>query len=234
MTAPPPKASLPSPFGVALRIVARDLRLAYRRPGEWLQPLAFFAIVILLFPLASDPEPARLRALAPAAIWVAALLASVLATDFLFREDARDGTLELFALSGHSFAWLLLAKTAAHWLLTGLPLAVAAPVAALAFGAPVTAVPGVLAALALGSVTLSLLGAIGAGLTLGVRQGGALLSLLVLPLAIPALVFGARATQLAIVGDSLAGPLYLLGALAVLCLTLAPLAAAAAVRISLE
>lgn len=227
-------AALPSGFTTALAVIGRDLRLAYRRPGEWLQPLGFFAIVLLLFPLAIDPEPARLRALAPAALWVAALLASVLATEFLYREDARDGTLELFALSGHSLAGLLLAKTAAHWLLTGLPLAVAAPLAALAFGAPTSAVPGILAALLLGSITLSLLGAIGAGLTIGVRQGGALVSLLVLPLAVPALVFGARATQLAIAGEAIAGPLYLLASLAVFGLTLAPLAAAAAVRISLE
>lgn len=225
---------LPSGVRTALAVLVRDLRLAYRRPGEWLQPLGFFAIVLLLFPLSINPEPARLRMLAPAALWVAALLASVLATEFLYREDARDGTLELFALSGHSLAGLLLAKTAAHWLLTGLPLAVAAPVAALAFGAPLGAVPGILTALLLGSITLSLLGAIGAGLTIGVRQGGALVSLLVLPLAVPALVFGARATELAIAGDPIAGPLYLLGSLAVLGLTLAPLAAAAAVRISLE
>lgn len=225
---------LPSGLSTAIAVIARDLRLAYRRPGEWLQPLGFFAIVLLLFPLSLDPEPARLRAIAPAALWVAALLASVLATEFLYREDARDGTLELFALSGHSLAGLLLAKTAAHWILTGLPLAIAAPVAALAFGAPTSAVPGILASLLLGSVTLSLLGAIGAGLTIGVRQGGALVSLLVLPLAVPALVFGARATELAIQGEPFAGPLYLLGSLAVFGLTLAPLAAAAAVRVSLE
>jgi heme exporter protein B len=229
-----PPARLPGALDVAWRVVARDLRLAYRRPGEWLQPLAFFAIVILLFPLSLDPEPARLRLLAPAALWIAALLSSVLAVDFLFREDARDGTLELFALSGHSFAWLLLAKTVAHWLLTGLPLAVFAPLAALSLGAPPASLPGILAALLLGSVTLSLLAAIGAGLTLGLRRAGALLTLLVLPLAIPALIFGARATQFVIAGQDPAGALYLLGALAVLGLTLAPLAAAAAVRISLE
>jgi heme exporter protein B len=225
---------LPSAFQVACRIVARDLRLAFRRPGEWLQPMAFFAIVILLFPLSLDPEPARLRQLAPAALWIAALLSSVLAVDFLFREDARDGTLELFALSGHSFAWLLLAKTVAHWLLTGLPLALVAPLAALSLGVSPESLPGVLASLLLGSVTLSLLGAIGAGLTLGVRRAGALLTLLVLPLAIPALIFGARATQLSIEGGDPSGALYLLGALTVLGITLAPLAAAAAVRISLE
>ncbi|MEP7312381.1 MAG: heme exporter protein CcmB [Pseudomonadota bacterium] len=223
-----------SPLSAAALIVMRDLKLAFRRPGEWLQPVAFFLIVTMLFPLALDPEPARLRALAPGALWVAALLSSVLATDFLFREDGRDGTLEQFALSGQSFAGLLLAKTAAHWLLTGLPLTIAAPLAAVALGAPAQSIPGVLAALLLGSLSLSLLGAIGAGLTLGIRRGGALLSLLVLPLAIPTLIFGARATALAIAGEPLAAPLYLLAALVVFGLTLAPLAAAAAVRISLE
>ena len=223
-----------SALSAALLVVQRDLRQAFRRPGEWLQPVAFFLIVTLLFPLALDPEPARLRALAPAALWVAALLASVLAVDFLFREDGRDGTLEQYALSGQSFAWLLLAKTLTHWLLTGLPMTIAAPLAALALGAPAAAIPGVLTALLLGSLSLSLLGAVGAGLTLGVRRGGALLSLIVLPLAIPTLVFGARATDLAIRGEAMDGSLYLLAALAVLALTLAPLAAAAAVRVGLE
>jgi len=223
-----------SPLQAARAVIGRDLTLAFRRPGEWLQPVAFFLIVTMLFPLALDPELSRLRALAPGALWVAALLSSVLAIEFLYREDGRDGTLEQFALSGQSFAMMLLAKTAAHWLLTGLPLALAAPFAAIALGAPASAVPGVLAALLLGSLSLSLIGAIGAGLMLGVRRGGALLSLLVLPLAIPTLVFGARATALAIQGDSLAAPLYLLAALAVFGITLAPLAAAAAVRISLE
>jgi heme exporter protein B len=223
-----------SPWRAASAVIARDLRLAFRRPGEWLQPVAFFLIVTMLFPLALDPELSRLRALAPGALWVAALLSSVLAIEFLFREDGRDGTLEQFALSGQSFAWLLLAKTVVHWLLTGLPLAIAAPLAAVALGAPASAIPGILAALLLGSVSLSLLGAIGAGLTLGIRRGGALLSLLVLPLAIPTLVFGARATELAIQGEPMTAPLYLLAALSVLGITLAPLAAAAAVRISLE
>lgn len=223
-----------SAWSAAALIVLRDLKLAFRRPGEWLQPVAFFLMVTLLFPLSMDPEPARLRALAPGALWVAALLSSVLAIEFLFREDGRDGTLEQFALSGQSFAGLLLAKTAAHWLLTGLPLTLTAPLAAVALGAPAQSIPGVLAALLLGSLSLSLLGAIGAGLTLGIRRGGALLSLLVLPLAIPTLIFGARATELAITGEPLTAPLYLLAALVVFGLTLAPLAAAAAVRISLE
>jgi heme exporter protein B len=215
-------------------ILHRDLVLAFRKPGEWLQPLAFFVLVTVLFPLSLDPELARLRQLAPAALWVSLLLASLLALDFLFREDARDGTLEQYVLSGQPFTALLLAKTATHWLLTGLPLAVVGPVAAISLGAPPASLPGVFLALLLGSVSLSLLGSIGAGLTLGVRRGGALLSLLILPLAMPILVFGARATALTISGDDAAGALYLLAAMAVLSLTLAPLAAAAAVRISLE
>lgn len=221
-------------FSAARSVMARDLLLAFRRPGEWLQPLAFFVIVTMLFPLSLNAESALLRTVAPAALWVALLLASMLALDFLFREDGRDGTLEQFALSGQPFAVLLLAKTVTHWLLTGLPLVVVGPLATVALGAPVQSIPGVLGSLLLGSVSLSLMGAIGAGLTLGLRRGGALLSLLLLPLSIPTLIFGARATQLALLGDSVAAPLYLLAALAVFALTLAPLAAAAAVRISLE
>jgi heme exporter protein B len=218
----------------AASVMQRDLLLAFRRPGEWLQPLAFFALVTTLFPLAMDPEPALLRQLAPAALWVSLLLASLLALDFLYREDGRDGTLEQYAVSGQSFTALLLAKTATHWMLTGMPLAVAGPLAAVSLGAPPAAMPGVFLALLLGSISLSLIGSIGAGLTLGLRRGGALLSLLVLPLVMPVLVFGARATANAIAGDDAANALYLLAALGVLALTLAPLAAAAAVRISLE
>jgi heme exporter protein B len=208
--------------------------LAARRPGEWLQPLAFFVIVTVLFPLAVDPEPSRLRALAPAALWVTLLLASLLALDFLFREDRRDGTLEQYLVSGQSFTALLLAKTTAHWLLTGLPVVLVGPLAAVSLSAPPGSMPGIFFALLLGSVSLSLIGAIGAGLTLGVRGSGALLSLLVLPLVMPVLVFGARATAAAIAGEVAVDALYLLAAIGVLSLTLAPLAAAAAVRISLE
>lgn len=218
----------------AAAVLRRDLLLAIRRPGEWLQPLAFFVIVTTLFPLALDPEAARLRQVAPAALWVSLLLASLLALEFLFREDARDGTLEQCVLSGQPFTALLLAKTATHWLLTGLPIALAGPLAAVSLGAAPAAMPVILLALLLGSVTVSLLGSICAGLTLGVRRGGALLSLLVLPLVMPVLVFGARATMMAIAGDNASGALYFLASFGVLALTLDPLAAAAAVRISLE
>ncbi|HYL01800.1 MAG TPA: heme exporter protein CcmB [Steroidobacteraceae bacterium] len=212
----------------------RDLTLAFRKRGQLIQPLAFFAMVTMLFPLAISPELARLRALAPGVLWVAALLASLLALEFLFRDDAYDGTLEQYALSGQSLTWLMFAKTAAHWLLTGLPLALMAPLAALSLGVSVSALPGIVASVTVGSVTLSLIGSIGAALTLGIKRSGALLSLLTLPLSLPVLIFGARATELAINGASLLAPLELLAALAVLGVTLAPLAAAAAVRISLE
>jgi heme exporter protein B len=235
----PPAAIVPghpvTPSLEAARLVlARDLRLAFRRPGELVQPLLFFAIVATLFPLAITPEKSQLRVVAPGVVWVAALLASMLALEFLYRDDAHDGSLEQYALSGQSLTWLLFAKTVAHWLLTGAPLAIMGPLAALALGAPVSSIPGVIASVALGSVALSLLGSIGASLTLGVRRSGVLLSVLTLPLAIPVLMFGARATQLAIEGSDYTAALQLLGAMAVLGVTLAPLAAAAAVRINLE
>jgi len=218
----------------SVKVLQRDLRLAVRRPAQLVQPLAFFAVVTLLFPLGYTPELGKLRAIAPGVLWVGALLASMLALESLFREDAADGSLEQFVVSGQPLVALLAAKTLAHWLLTGLPLTLMAPLLGVALGVPMTAMTGILSSLGLGSITLSLIGAVGAGLTLGVRRGGVLLSLLTLPLAVPVLVFGARATELAIAGESLTGPLYLLGALAVLGVTLAPLAAAAAVRIGLE
>jgi len=227
--------TLPASVLDAARLaLARDLRLAFRKRDQLVQPLAFFAMVTMLFPLSISPELSRLREVAPGVLWAGALLASLLALEFLFRDDAYDGTLEQYALSGQSLTWLIFAKTAAHWLLTGLPLALMAPLAALSLGVTGAAVPGILASVAVGSVALSLIGSIGAALTLGVKRSGALLALLTLPLSLPVLIFGARATQLAITGGPLLAPLELLAALAVLGVTLAPLAAAAAVRISLE
>ena len=218
----------------ALAVLGRDLRLALRRPGQVLQPLAFFAVVTVLFPLGYTPELDKLRQIAPGVLWVAALLASLLSLEGLFREDAQDGTLEQLVLAGQPLAALALAKTVAHWLLTGLPLTLMAPLLGIALGVPGSAMPGILSSLALGTVTLSLVGAVGAALTLGVRRGGVLLGLLTLPLTVPTLVFGARATELAIAGEGPSGALYLLAALAVLAVTLAPLAVAAALRIGLE
>ena len=223
-----------SAWAAARLALQRDLTLAFRKPAQLLQPLAFFALVTMLFPLAISPELSQLRLVAPGAIWAAALLASLLALEFLFRDDAQDGTLEQYVLSGQSLTALLFAKTIAHWLLTGLPLACMAPIAALSLGAPVGSLGAIIAAVVLGSVTLSLVGSIGAGLTLNIKRSSALLSLLTLPLSLPVLIFGARATQVAIAGGPVLAPLELLAALAVLGVTLAPLAAAAAVRISLE
>jgi heme exporter protein B len=223
-----------SALDAARLVLSRDLRLAFRKREQLVQPLAFFAIVTMLFPLAITPELSRLREIAPGVVWVAALLAALLALEFLFRDDAQDGTLEQYALSGQSLTWLLLAKTAAHWLLTGLPLALVAPFAGMALGVPTFSITGIMLTIALGTLALSLIGAIGAALTLGVKRGGVLLSLLILPLAVPVLVFGSRATDLAIRGEPFVAPLELLAAFAVLGVTLAPLAAAAAVRISLE
>ncbi|MEJ0008938.1 MAG: heme exporter protein CcmB [Steroidobacteraceae bacterium] len=188
-----------------------------------------------LFPLsASSIDRTALRTLAPGALWVAALLAALLALDFLFRDDAQDGTLEQYALSGQSLTWLLLGKTAAHWVLTGVPLSLMAPLMAYTLGVPASAGGGIMLTVALGSLALSFIGSIGAALTLGARRGGVLLAILILPLAAPILIFGSRATELAIRGEPYVAPMELLGAIVVLSFTLAPLAAAAAVRISLE
>jgi heme exporter protein B len=224
-----------SPLMAARLVISRDLMLAFRRPEQLLHPLAFFVLVTTLFPLSSvSPERSFLRTLAPGVLWVAALLAALLALDFLFRDDAQDGTLEQYALSGQSLTWLLLGKTAAHWLLTGVPLAVMAPLMGYTLGVPGSASVGIMLTVALGSLALSFIGSIGAALTLGARRGGVLLAILILPLAAPILIFGSRATELAIRGETYLAPMELLGAIVVLSFTLAPLAAAAAVRISLE
>lgn len=226
--------SATSSFVAGRLLFERDLRLAMRRWDQIADPLVFFVMVTTLFPLALSPELSRLRDVAPGVLWVAALLSSLLAADSLLRSDAQDGTLEQYVLSGQPLTWLLLAKTAAHWMLSGLPLVLISPLVALALGVPTGALDTVVASLLMGTSTLSLLGAIGAALTIGLRRGSLLLALLVLPLAMPLLIFGARAVELAIAGEPVAGPMYLLAALLVLTLTLAPLTTAAAVRISID
>ena len=234
MTAPVP-AQLTAPLSAARLVIARDLLLAFRRPEQLLHPLAFFILVTTLFVLsARSAELAMLQGIAPGVLWVAALLAGLLALDFLFRDDAQDGTLEQYALSGQSLTWLLLGKICSHWLLTGLPLSLMAPLMGYTLGVPPAASAGIMVTVALGSLAFSFIGSIGAALTLGVRRGGVLLSILILPLVVPILIFGSRATELAIRGQSYLAELELLGSIVVLSFTLAPLAAAAAVRISLE
>ena len=215
-------------------LFVRDVLLAMRRWEHVADPLVFFVMVTTLFPLALSPQLSQLRDVAPGVLWVAALLSSLLAADSLLKSDSQDGTLEQYVLSGQPLTLLLLAKTAAHWILTGLPLVLVSPLVAIALGAPTGALTTIMVGLALGTLTLSFLGAIGAALTIGLRRGSLLLSLLVMPLAMPLLIFGSRSAELAIAGESAAGPLYLLASLLVLSLTLAPLTAAAAVRIGLD
>lgn len=217
-----------------LLMYRRDLVLAFRHWDQVAQPVVFFTMVTTLFPLALSPELGELRELAGGVLWVAALLAALLGLEFLFRADHADGTLEQMLLSGQPLALIALAKGAAHWTASGLPLVLVSPLLAVSLGVPASALRTVVLSLALGTGILSALGAIGAALTLGLRRGSMLLSLLVLPLAMPALIFGARAIDMAIHGEAASGPLLLLASMLVLAVTLAPLATAAALRISAE
>lgn len=217
-----------------LALLRRDLRAALRRWGELALPLTFFVIVITLFPLGLAPERDLLAAIGPGVLWVAALLASLLSLESLFRTDLEDGSMEQLVLSPQPLAMLALAKALGHWLLSGLPLVLLTPLVAQAFYLPANAVWVLLAALLLATPTLSLIGAVAAALTASLRRGAGILGILVLPLALPLLIFGARATDLAVQGHSAAGPLYLLAALLALAVTLAPLAIAAALRISVD
>ena len=219
---------------VMLQILQRDLRLAFRRWSELATPLIFFVIIASLFPLAASPDEAQLRSTGAAVIWMSALLSSLLALDGLFRADSEDGTMEQLILGPAPLGLVVLAKIVAHWAVSGVPLLVLAPLVAMSFYLPLTALPGLIAALALATPTLSILAAIGAALTVSLRAGGTIVGLLILPLTGPVLIFGTRATELAALGEPLAGPLYLLAALAVLSVSLGPLISAAAVRTALE
>jgi heme exporter protein B len=212
----------------------RDLTLAYRHRSELANPLLFFVIVVSLFPLGVSPEGQLLRTIAPGVIWVAALLAAMLSLDSMFRSDFDDGALEQIVLSGYPVSLLVLAKVSAHWLVSGLPLLLIAPLLGVLLFLPEQGIYVLALTLLLGTPVLSLIGAIGVALTVGLRRGGVLLSLLVLPLYIPVLIFGSNAVNAAADGLPVTGQLFFLAALLVLALTLAPLAAAAALRISLS
>ena len=212
----------------------RDVTVAARRSQDVLTPLVFFAIVTSLFPLGVGPEPGLLTTLAPGVVWVAALLATMLSLNRLFANDYADGTLELLALSPHPLSILVLAKIAAHWVLTGLPLVIISPLLALSLHLPTQAMGTLVLSLLIGTPILSLIGAIGAALTLGLRGGGVLVSLLVLPLYTPVLIFGAGAVTGAVTGMDTQAYFSLLGAFLILALSFAPWAAAAALRVSLD
>ena len=215
-------------------VLRRDLLLAGRRPVDALLPVAFFVVSASLFPLGVGPEPQTLRAMAPGIAWVGALLASMLSVQHLYAGDHADGSLDQLLLAPESSVVLALAKCVAHWLVHGLPLIVIAPVVGLMFGLSWPALGALLASLALGTPILSLLGGLGAALTLGLRSGGMLLILIVLPLAMPALIFGAAAVSAVQAGQSPSGHFSLLGALLIATALGAPLATAAALRISTE
>jgi len=215
-------------------LLKRDLTLAMRHRAEMINPLLFFVLVTSLFPLGIGADPKLLQAVGPGVIWVAALLAALLSLEGIFRSDFEDGTLEQFLLSSHPVSVLVLAKVLAHWLITGLPLLVISPLLGVLLGLPGDAILILLVTLALGTPVLSLIGAVGVALTVGLRKGGMILSLLVLPLYVPLLIFAASAVDTAAAGLPVTAHLSLISALLVLALSLSPLATAAALRISLS
>ena len=215
-------------------LVARDLRLAYRQASDSLTVLAFFILVTVLFPLAVGPEPGILARIGAGVVWVSALLAAMLSMDRMFQSDYDDGTLELLVTSPSPLELVVLAKACAHWLTTGVPLIVAAPLMGVLLNLEADGYGTLLLALALGTPSLSLIGAVGAALILGSRRGGALLSLLILPLFVPVLIFGVAAVEAALTDVSAQPQLLILGALALAALALTPWPAAAALRQAVE
>lgn len=215
-------------------IVRRDLLLAWKRPGDVLNPLFFFAMVSALFPLAMGPNAEQLSIISPGVLWVAALLAVLLSLNSLYLSDFEDGSLEQILLSPQPLPLLALGKCLAHWLVSGLPLVMVSPIVAMTFRMPSGTIAVLMLSLLFGTISLSLLGSIGAALTVGLNRGNALLSLLILPLAMPVLIFGARTVSLAAAGDSVAAGIYFLAAYCMLALSFAPFATAAALRISNE
>jgi heme exporter protein B len=220
--------------GLLNLVIRRDLVLAMRRRADVLTTLIFFVMVVSLFPLGVGPETDMLRKMAPGVVWVAALLASMLSLGRLFSADYLDGTLEQMLLAPQSLSLLVLGKIVAHWMVSGLPLVLMAPVLGLQFDMSVQALWVLIAGLLLGTPILSMLGAVGAALTLGLRGGGVLVSLLVLPLCIPVLIFGAGAAEAAASGMDEASNLLLLGAMLLVALVFTPWVTAQALRISME
>jgi heme exporter protein B len=213
-------------------VIRRDLTIALRRRSDIFTTLIFFVIVVSLFPLGIGPEPNTLRLIAPGVVWVGALLASMLALEQIFSADHRDGTLEQMLLTPQPVSLLVAGKVIAHWLVTGVPLVVMSPLLGLQYDLSAEALGTLVVSLLLGTPALSLIGAIGAALTLGLRSGGVLLALLVLPLYIPVLIFGAGAVEATVSGLGGQAHLSMLAAILVASLALAPLATAAALRIA--
>lgn len=217
-----------------LILIRRDLMLAVRHRAEMANPILFFVLVTSLFPLGIGANPALLQAVAPGVIWVAALLAALLSIENVFRSDFEDGSLEQYLLSSHPVSVLVLAKITAHWLITGLPLLLISPLLGILLGLPVDAIKVLFITLLLGTPVLSLIGAVGVALTVGLRKGGMILSLLVLPLYVPVLIFASSAVDTAATGLPVTAHLSLIAALLLLALSLSPFATAAALRVSLS
>lgn len=225
-------ALVPTLAGTARALLARDLRLLWRRRGDALQPALFALLVVVLFALGLGGEPQALAKVAPAVLWLAVLLAGLLALDSLFRGDAEDGSLEQWMLAPVPLAWLVAVRTAVHWATTALPLLLATPLLGELLYLPRAQLPVLMVSLALGTPLLSLLGAVVAALTVGMRRSGVLVALLALPLYVPVLVFGAGSVAAAAQGLDPSGSLLLMAAMLVASAMLAPLAAAAAIRIA--
>lgn len=215
-------------------MLKRDLLLAWRQRGDIINPLLFFVLMVCLFPLGSKPSADALAEFAPAIIWMAALLSTLMGLERLFRSDMDDGSLEQLLLSPQPAALLTLAKILAHWLTSALPLILISPVLAAMLSMPGKAVPILMLSLLLGTPILSLIGAVGVALTAGLQRGGMLLALLVLPLYAPVLIFGAGAVSAAMVGLPAEGGLWFLAAILALAITLAPFGAAMALRVTVE
>jgi heme exporter protein B len=216
-----------------MALFKRDLLIAFRNRGELLNPLMFFLMVASLFPLAVTPDPKFLGLIAPGIIWVGALLATLLSLDLMFKSDYEDGSLEQIILQPQPTLLFVLVKTLLHWLMAGLPLTLMAPLLGVMLALPEGGYLPLVLSLLLGTPTLSLLGAIGAGLTVGLKKGGMLMPLLILPLYIPVLIFAASSVQAGIDGNAYTGHLAFLGAYLALMLVLAPVASSAALKISI-
>ncbi len=213
-------------------MVRRDFTLALRDKSQWSNPLFFFILACSLFPLGIGPEPNTLEKIAPGIIWVTALLAAMLSLDGVFRSDFEDGSLEQQILGPHPFTVLVYAKILVHWLITGIPLMLLSPLLGVVLHLPADGIILLMISLLLGTPVLSLVGSIGVALTVGIKRGGMLLSLLILPLYIPVLIFGAGAVDVGLGGLDTSGHFLLMAAILVLAITLAPLATAAALKVS--
>ncbi|MCK5894945.1 MAG: heme exporter protein CcmB [Endozoicomonadaceae bacterium] len=228
------ESSTSTVFHAFCQVLLRDLKIHFRHRADLMNPLVFFVLVATLFPLGIGPESSILTIIGSGIIWVAALLATLLSLDSLFRSDFDDGSLEQIMLSPHPLYVLVMAKVLAHWLVSGLLLVILSPVLAVMFHLPTLAIPALVVTLLLGTPLLSLLGAIGSALTVGLKKGGVLVSLLILPLYIPILIFGTGGIDAAVNGMDWSGYLFWLGAMLMLGVTFAPFAISAGLRISVS